>query len=96
MADQRTGLLLDQFIGAVRPVVPVISAWAHGSLAAGDYQPGRSDLDLIAVLGRSCTAAEEQQLRHVHERPGNAIPLAAKLHAAIRWPRSWMIPHARI
>jgi hypothetical protein len=81
MADQRTGQVLDRFVGAVLPVVPVVSIWAHGSLAGGDYQPGRSDLDLIAVLGRSCTAAEEQQLGDVHERLGR-VPLAAKLHCS--------------
>jgi len=82
MADQRTGQLLNRFVGAVLPVVPVVSVWAHGSLAGGDYQPGRSDLDLIAVLGRSCTAAEEQQLGDVHELLGSVIPLAAKLHCS--------------
>jgi hypothetical protein len=82
MSDQRTGQLLDRFVGAVLPVVPVVSVWAHGSLAGGDYQPGRSDLDLITVLGRSCTAAEEQQLGDAHERLGSAIALAAKLHCS--------------
>ena len=62
MTDEATGRLLGRFVSAVQPVLPLVSVWAHGSLAGGDYQPGRSDLDLIAILGRPCTAAEEQQL----------------------------------
>ncbi len=80
MADQITEQLLDRFVSALRPVVPLVSVWVHGSLAGGDYQPGRSDLDLIAVLGRPCTAVEEQRLGEVHETLAGAIPLASKVH----------------
>ncbi|MFC4032111.1 nucleotidyltransferase [Streptomyces polygonati] len=80
MADQVTEQLLDRFLTTVRPVVPLVSVWAHGSLGGGDYQQGRSDLDLIAVLERPCTAAEERQLGEAHESLGRAVPLAARLH----------------
>jgi len=56
--------------------------WAHGSLAGGDYQPGRSDLDLIAIVDRPCSAAEQQHLREVHESLGGAFALASKLHCS--------------
>ena len=82
MTDEATGQLLGRFVRAVQPVVPLVSVWAHGSLAGGDYQPGRSDLDLIAVLGRPCTAAEEQRLSEMHESLGGAIPLASQLHCS--------------
>jgi hypothetical protein len=82
MADVATGRLLDRFVRAVEPVVPLVSVWAHGSLAGGDYQPGRSDLDLIAILSRPCTAAEERQLGEVHEGLGSAIALASRLHCS--------------
>ena len=72
MTDEATGRLLGRFVSAIQPVVPLVSVWAHGSLAGGDYQPGRSDLDLIAILSRPCTAAEEQQLGKVHESLGSA------------------------
>jgi len=62
--------------------VPLISVWAHGSLAGGDYQPGRSDLDLIAILDRPCTALEQQDLGEVHESLGGVIELASKLHCS--------------
>ncbi|MEU3862682.1 nucleotidyltransferase domain-containing protein [Streptomyces sp. NPDC028722] len=82
MTDEATSQLLDRFVSVVRSILPLVSVWAHGSLAGGDYQPGRSDLDLIAVLNRPCTALEEQRLREVHESLGSSIPLASKLHCS--------------
>jgi len=82
MTDQATGQLLGRFVTAVRSVLPLVSVWAHGSLTAGDYQPGRSDLDLIAILERPCTAAEEQRLAEAHESLGGAITLASRLHCS--------------
>jgi hypothetical protein len=82
MTDEATGRLLGAFVSAIQPVVPLVTVWAHGSLAGGDYQPGRSDLDLIAILSRPCTAAEEQRLGEVHENLGNAFDLASKLHCS--------------
>jgi len=79
MTDEDTRQLLDRFIS---DVLPLVSVWAHGSLAGGDYQPGRSDLDLIAVLDRPCTAEEEQRLGQVHESLGSAFLLASKLHCS--------------
>jgi hypothetical protein len=82
MTDEATGQLIGRFVSAVQPVVPLVAVWAHGSLAGGDYQPGRSDLDLIAIVGRPCTAAEEQRLGEVHESLGSAIALASGLHCS--------------
>jgi hypothetical protein len=82
MTDEATPQLLGRFVSAVQAVVPLVSMWAHGSLAGGDYQPGRSDLDLIAVLDRPCAAAEEQRLAEVHEGLAAAMALASKLHCS--------------
>src|SRR5215469_15278317 len=82
MTDEATGRLLGRFVSAIQPVVPLVSVWAHGSLAGGDYQPGRSDLDLIAILSRPCTGAEEQRLREVHESLGSGTALASGLHCS--------------
>jgi hypothetical protein len=82
MTDEATGQLLGRFVGAAQSVLPLVSMWAHGSLAGGDYQPGRSDLDLIAVLDRPCTAVEEHRLAEVHEGLAAAMALAAKLHCS--------------
>jgi hypothetical protein len=82
MTDEATGQLLGRFVSAVQAVVPLVSMWAHGSLAGGDYQPGRSDLDLIAILDRPCAAVEEQRLAEVHEGLAAAMALASKLHCS--------------
>jgi hypothetical protein len=82
MTDEVTRRLLDRFVGAVQPMRLLISVWVHGSFAGGDYQPGRSDLDLIAVLDRPCSTAEEERLGDVHERLVRTIPLASKLHCS--------------
>ena len=82
MTDEATGQLLDRFVNTVQAVLPLVAVWAHGSLAGGDYQPGRSDLDLIAVLDRRCTTLEEQRLGEMHENLGSAIPFASKLHCS--------------
>jgi hypothetical protein len=82
VTDEATSQLLGRFADAVQPVVPLVSVWAHGSLAGGDYQQGRSDLDLIAILDRPCTAGEQQHLGEVHESLGAAFALASKLHCS--------------
>ena len=78
--DEATDRLIERFTGALRAALPVSAVWAHGSLAGGDYQPGRSDLDLIAVLDRPCTAEQGRRLDGLHERLAEDVPLASKLH----------------
>lgn len=74
--------LLDRFVADVSGVVPLVALWAHGSLALGDFQPDRSDLDLVALTGTALTSAQEQGLRRMHEELHGRIPLADKLHCA--------------
>jgi hypothetical protein len=82
MGRDATCRLTDRFIRAIEPALPLTAVWAHGSLAGGDYQPGRSDLDLIAVLTRPCTAAEESALGEVHQSLGRSVELASRLHCS--------------
>ena len=82
IADEATAELLGRFVSAVQPILPLVSVWAHGSLAGGDYQPGRSDLDLIAVIERPGTAAEEQRVSEVHGSLRGTSQLASKLHCS--------------
>ncbi|MEV0623093.1 nucleotidyltransferase domain-containing protein [Nonomuraea sp. NPDC050404] len=65
---EATERLLQHFLEGVEPAVPLVALWAHGSLAAGDYQPGRSDLDLIAVLDRPPTMDHWRRIKAVHRR----------------------------
>ena len=47
--------------------LPLAALWAHGSLALGDYQPGRSDLDLIALIETAPALEQKHNLRRAHE-----------------------------
>lgn len=82
MADSETERVLTDFVGAVRAVVPVVAVWVHGSLAMGDFQPGRSDLDLVAVVENPLDAGQKSQLEGMHRRLLNEEPAAAKLHCS--------------
>ncbi|MET7475811.1 nucleotidyltransferase domain-containing protein [Streptomyces sp. NPDC005648] len=79
-----TDALLARFLDALTPLDPV-AVWAHGSLAGGDYQEGRSDLDLIAVLPRPVRLATVRTVVSLHRRL-RAEPLADKLHCSYLTP----------
>jgi hypothetical protein len=79
----QTDALLDRFLTALAPLDPV-AVWAHGSLAGGDYQEGRSDLDLIAVLP-SITPRTVWRLAKLHARL-RAEPLSGQLHCTYLTP----------
>jgi len=74
--------LLDRFVADVGRVLPLVALWAHGSLALGDFQPGRSDFDLVALIGAEITASQRQELRRMHELLLQQMPLADKVHCA--------------
>lgn len=71
--------VLDRFVAGVRAAVAPVAVWAHGSLALGDYQVGRSDLDLLAVVDRP---PDRDRVRRLHRALDRAEPLAAKLHCS--------------
>ncbi|MBW8795985.1 MAG: nucleotidyltransferase [Streptomyces sp.] len=98
-----TETLLARFVRELSALDPV-AVWAHGSLAAGDdYQEGRSDLDLIAVLPGPVTPAVVWRIRVAHARL-RALPLAAVLHCTYLTPstaadparRHWTWAHQRL
>ncbi|MEE4541077.1 nucleotidyltransferase [Streptomyces sp. V4-01] len=74
--------LLNRFLGGLREAVPLTALWAHGSLALGDFQPGRSDLDMIAVVAAPVTGPQRTALGALHARLDAEEPLAAKLHCS--------------
>lgn len=79
-----TDALLDRFLHELTALNPV-AAWAHGSLAGGDYQEGRSDLDLIAVLEGPLTPRAVWRVAKLHARL-RSEPLAAQLHCTYLTP----------
>ncbi|MEV5841990.1 nucleotidyltransferase domain-containing protein [Streptomyces sp. NPDC051985] len=88
-----TETLLARFVRELSSLDPV-AVWAHGSLAAGDYQEGRSDLDLIAVLPGRVTPAVVWRIALVHARL-RALPLAAGLHCTYLTPATAADPGRR-
>jgi predicted nucleotidyltransferase len=46
----------------------LVGLYVHGSWALGDFHPGRSDVDLLAVLDTDPTAATADTLRILHAR----------------------------
>jgi Nucleotidyltransferase domain len=55
--------LLERFAADVSSVLSLVALWAHGSYALGDFQPGRSDLDLVAVTDAAITDAQREDLQ---------------------------------
>ena len=80
--DAAVEALLERFVGDVRDALPLVALWAHGSLALGDFQPGRSDLDLIAVVAEDITGSQRDRLRTLHRALTRDEPLSAKLHCS--------------
>jgi hypothetical protein len=74
--------LLTEFTGRLADVVSPVAVWAHGSLALGDFRPGISDLDLIAVVGAAADDAQQDALTHLHRSLEARFPLAEKLHCS--------------
>ena len=76
------GALLGRFRTRLREVVAVEAVWAHGSLAMGDFQPGRSDLDMVALVPTDLTAGQRVAVRALHEELTRQVPLGSKLHCS--------------
>ncbi|GAA2454860.1 nucleotidyltransferase domain-containing protein [Streptomyces macrosporus] len=74
--------MLERFVSEIRLAVPTVAVWAHGSLALGDFQPGRSDLDLIAVVDSPLDGERRDRLAGIHRRLLDEEPAAAKLHCS--------------
>lgn len=72
--------LLDRFVADIGAEVPLVALWAHGSLALGDFRPGRSDLDLVALVDPELTDAQRERLRAIHQELFTEVPFADKLH----------------
>jgi hypothetical protein len=72
--------LVRRFATEVATLVDLTALYVGGSLASGDYHPGVSDLDLVALLGTPL--ADVRPVEALHRRIIAAEPLGAKLHCA--------------
>ncbi|MGW3357703.1 nucleotidyltransferase domain-containing protein [Streptomyces bungoensis] len=86
-----TDALLERFLRGLAPLRPR-AVWAHGSLAGGDYQEGRSDLDLVAVLPGPVGPRQAWRVAVLHQGL-RAAPLAGGLHCTYLAPATLDDPH---
>src|SRR5271169_6778016 len=82
MGPDQVRPLLERFTADISRVVPLAALWAHGSLALGDFQPGRSDFDLVALVSTAISDTQRQHLQRTHEGLISEVPLADKLHCS--------------
>ena len=72
--------LVRSFAEHVRPVAGVTAFWVAGSLASGDYRPGVSDLDLVALVAAPLDEGQQRAVADLHEDLAGTDHRAAKLH----------------
>jgi len=72
--------LVRSFAEQVRPVADLTAFWVAGSLASGDYRPGVSDLDLVALAAAPLDDGQRGAVTALHEGLVRTDPRAAKLH----------------
>lgn len=63
----------------------LLSVAVHGSWALGDFTPGHSDLDVLAVLATDPTPATLTTLRGVHARLGTDFPEWGDGHVEVEY-----------
>jgi hypothetical protein len=77
--------LLQDFLGRVREVVgpEFVGLYLYGSLASGDFQPNRSDVDAVVVTANTLTAPVVSALATMHhELAADGSHWAKKLEVA--------------
>ncbi|MFT4038695.1 MAG: DUF4111 domain-containing protein [Thermomicrobiales bacterium] len=65
-ADALLPLLRDGIAAALEPEPRLLGLYLYGSLATGDFTPGASDIDPLAVAGGPITPAVIDRLRPMH------------------------------
>ena len=74
---------LDTLVEELGRVAPLEAVYLLGSAANGAYEPGRSDVDVVAVTRRSLTENERRSLAAAAE----AIPCPARKLELVVYPR---------
>ena len=77
------GPYLEQLVAVLWEAAPLEAVYLHGSAALGAYEHGRSDVDVIAVTGRSLSLDERRALAAAVE----AVPVPARKLELVVYPR---------
>lgn len=68
------------FAGEIRSALKASSILVGGSIATGDYRPGISDMDLVAVVPDPLDATRQRHVARLHRSFIRKLPTARKLH----------------
>jgi predicted nucleotidyltransferase len=82
MRREEVDQVIERFTDGVVERVAPVAVWAHGSLGTDDFQPGRSDLDLIVVVEAPLDEDAKRRLTEFHELLDREEPAAEKLHCS--------------
>lgn len=72
------GLMLE-LAASLEPILAPAGVYAGGSLGTGDYVPGISDLDFVAIVASPLSGPQREAVGRMHRRLRRE-PEAAKLH----------------
>src|SRR5688500_11363109 len=80
--------LLDDYLGLLQHRLPALLAgcYLHGSLALGAFNPRLSDIDLVVVTSRPCTADDSAHLRAIHQTLAERYPRWPLEASYLEWP----------
>ncbi|MET0144301.1 MAG: nucleotidyltransferase domain-containing protein [Ilumatobacteraceae bacterium] len=82
MVDERLRVASfgEPFGVAARPIADVIALYVRGSVASGDYRPGMSDLDLVAIVESPLDEERRGRLAELHRATIRDDHRASALH----------------
>jgi hypothetical protein len=80
VTESKVARLLADLVARLPGVVPTVGLYAAGSLGTRDFEPERSDLDLVAVIEQAPSSAELQALAGLHRELARTHPAGARLH----------------
>ena len=77
----------ETYLALLDEAVPglVEGLYLHGSLGFGEWYPGRSDVDFVAVTSGRPDSAAVRRLAEVHERLGDTFPRPAYDGSYVTW-----------
>jgi len=86
MLPAPAGDVVDRLLARLDRALPgrIAGFYVVGSIGHGDFTPGRSDIDFIAVLDGPLAVDETVALRALHRRECGAVAVDSAVHR--RWP----------
>lgn len=80
MPESRVARALADLVAQLPDIVPIVGLYAAGSLGTPDFEPERSDVDLVAVLEKAPDEEELKALTSMHRALARQSPVGARLH----------------